>query len=267
VINAKGTAMKIVKYQQRDKDSWGIFQEGIIFSLEGDLYGEFRKGKQIGSLKEVRLLAPVEPTIMVCCGMNYTERFKEDYSSNLGLKPTAEPVIFFKPPSAVIGPSDDVVFLSIAETLRYEAELCVVIKRRARNVPEREAGNYILGYTCGNELGAMDLMKRDRWMTRAKGFDTSACLGPWVETDLQAGNLFIRSWVNGEKKQDGNTRFMIFSVEKLISFISQFMTLRPGDIIFTGSPAGACNVNVGDVMEIEIEGVGTLKNKVVRAGK
>ena len=259
--------MKIVKYQQRGKDSWGIFQEGRVFSLEGDLYGEFRKGKQIGTLEEVRLLAPVEPTNMVCCGMNYTERFKEDYSSNLGLKPTAEPVIFFKPPSAVVGPTDDVVFLSIAETLRYEAELCVVIKRRARNVPEREAGNYILGYTCGNELGAMDLMKRDRWMTRAKGFDTSACLGPWVETDLKASNLFIRSWVNGEKKQDSNTRFMIFSVGKLISFISEFMTLRPGDIIFTGSPEGAGNVNVGDVMEIEIEGIGILKNKVVHAEK
>jgi 2-keto-4-pentenoate hydratase/2-oxohepta-3-ene-1,7-dioic acid hydratase in catechol pathway len=259
--------MKIVKYQQRDGASWGILQEGNIFSLEGDLYGEFKKGKEVGSLKEARLLAPVEPTIMVCCGMNYMERFKEDYSSNLGLKPTAEPVIFFKPPSAVAGPMDDVVFLSIAETLRYEAELCVVIKRRARNVPEREAGNYILGYTCGNELGAMDLMKRDRWMTRAKGFDTSACLGPWVETDLQPGNLAIRSWVNGEKKQDSRTRFMIFSVAKLISFISDFMTLRPGDIIFTGSPEGACNVNIGDVMEIEIEGIGTLKNKVVKAEK
>jgi 2-keto-4-pentenoate hydratase/2-oxohepta-3-ene-1,7-dioic acid hydratase in catechol pathway len=257
--------MKIIKYQQPDRASWGILYEEKIFSLEGDRYGEFNQGKEICSLKEVRLLAPVEPTIMVCCGMNYMERFREDYSSNLGLKPTAEPVIFFKPPSAVVGPMQDVIFLPIAETLRYEAELCVVIKRRARNVPEREAGNYILGYTCGNELGAMDLMKRDRWMTRAKGFDTSACLGPWVETDLQPGNLAIRSWVNGEKKQDSHTRFMIFSVEKLISFISEFMTLRPGDIIFTGSPEGACNVNVGDVMEIEIEGIGILKNKVVRA--
>jgi 2-keto-4-pentenoate hydratase/2-oxohepta-3-ene-1,7-dioic acid hydratase in catechol pathway len=259
--------MKIVRYQRRDKDSWGILQEGRVFSLEGDLYGEFEKGKEICSLKEVRLIAPVEPTIMVCCGMNYRGRVKEDYSSNLGLKPTAEPVIFFKPPSAVAGPMDEVVFLPIAETLRYEAELCVVIKRRARNVPEREAGDYILGYTCGNELGAMDLMKRDRWMTRAKGFDTSACLGPWVETDLQPGNLSIRSWVNGEKKHDSHTRFMIFSVEKLISFISEFMTRRPGDIIFTGSPEGACNVKVGDIMEIEIEGIGILKNKVVPAEK
>jgi len=254
--------MKIIRFQKQGQEYWGILENEKVFALEGNLYGDFKKGKELCRLEDVRLLAPVVPTIMICCGMNYMERFKEDYFRDAGLKPTAEPIIFFKPATAVIGPMDDVIFPSIAETLRYEAELCVVIKRRARNVSEKEASDYILGYTCGNELGAMDLMKKDRWMTRAKGFDTSGPLGPCLVTNLNSHNLSIKSSVNGEKKQDSNTSFMIFSVERLISYISDFMTLRPGDVIWTGSPEGACNVNVGDVMEVEIEGIGILRNKV-----
>lgn len=259
--------MKIVKFQRVEKVNWGILENDKVFELRGNLYAEFKRGKEICNIEEVRLLAPVEPTIMVCCGMNYMERFKENYIGEARLKPTSEPIIFFKPATAVIGPLEDIIFPSIAETLRYEAELCAVIKRPARYVPEKEARDYILGYTCGNELGAMDLMKRDKWMTRAKGFDTSGCLGPYLVTDIEPNNISIRSSVNGEKKQDSNTRFMIFSVEKLISFISEFMTLRPGDVIWTGSPEGACNVNVGDTIEIEMSGIGILKNKVARASK
>ena len=258
--------MKIIRFRKQDQESWGVLENERVFALEGDLYGDFKKGKEICTLQQVKLLAPVEPTIMVCCGMNYAERFREDYSRNAGFKPTAEPTIFFKPASAVVGPLDDVVFPPMAETLRYEAELCMVIKRRARNVPEGEALDYILGYTCGNELGALDLVKKDRWMTRAKGFDTSGPLGPCLVTGLDPHNLSIKSRVNGEKKQDGHTSLMIFSIEKLISYISAFMTLRPGDIIWTGTPEGACNVHVGDVMEVEIEGIGVLRNKVIAAG-
>ena len=254
--------MKIVRFQKQNKIHWGILEEDTIFALEGDLYGDFAKGNELCRMKEVRLLAPAEPSIMLCVGMNYKERFNEYDFKKTGWMAPEEPILFFKPAAAVIGPTDDVIFPAIAQTLRYEAELCVVIKRLARNVIEKEAMDYVLGYTCGNELGAIDLMKKDKWLTRAKGFDTSGPLGPWIVTDLDPGNLSIKSRVNGEKKQDSNTRFMIFSVEKLISYISAFMTLRPGDIIWTGTPEGVGDVKVGDVMEVEIEGIGILKNKV-----
>jgi len=246
---------------------WGILEgEEEIFTLEGDLYGDFGKGEEVCRLADVKLLAPAEPTIMVACGMNYRARFQES-----GLKDEPqEPILFFKPPTAVIGSLEDVVFPTIAQEMRYEGELCVVMKRQARNVSEEDAMHYVLGYTCGNELGAMDLMKKDRWMTRAKGFDSSGPLGPFLVTDLNPHDLSIKSRLNGQIRQDSHTSLMIFRVEKLISYISEFMTLRPGDVIWTGTPAGTTNVNVGDLMEVEIEGIGILRNRVVapnRPGK
>jgi 2-keto-4-pentenoate hydratase/2-oxohepta-3-ene-1,7-dioic acid hydratase in catechol pathway len=251
--------MKIMRFQWQGKIHWGILEgKERVFALDGDLYGEFRKGKELCRLADVRLLAPAEPTIMVACGMNYRARVKEG-----GLKEEpAEPILFFKPPTAVIGSQEDVMFPAIAREMRYEGELCVIMKRQARNVPENEAMKYVLGYTCGNELGAMDLMKRDKWMTRAKGFDHSGPLGPFLVTDLDPHNLTIESRLNNQTKQKSHTSLMIFRVEKLISFISAFMTLRPGDVIWTGTPEGNCNVQVGDVMEVEIEGIGILRNRV-----
>jgi 2-keto-4-pentenoate hydratase/2-oxohepta-3-ene-1,7-dioic acid hydratase in catechol pathway len=228
--------MKILRFHWQGATLWGILEEpDRIFALEGDIYGDFHKGRPLGRLSGVKLLAP------------------------------AEPIIFFKPATAVVGPLEDVVFPSMAKEVRYEGELCVVMKRTARNVAEKDAMNYVLGYTCGNELGAMDLMKKDRWMTRAKGFDTSGPLGPFLVTGLDPHNLAIKSRVNGETKQDGHTSRMIFPVEKLVSYISAFMTLRPGDVIWTGTPEGNCNVKVGDVMEVEIEGIGILRNQVTAA--
>lgn len=258
----KKEIMKIVRFKKQNSVTWGILENETIFTLDGNIYDIFSKGKELCRLQEVKLLAPVEPTIMVCCGMNYMERFNEDDYKARGWVPPEEPILFFKPISSVVGPMDDVVFPSIAETLRCEAELCVVIKRRAKHVPEKDAPDYILGYTCGNELGAMDLVRKDKWLTRAKGFDTSGPLGPYLVTNLDSHNLAIKSWVNGEKKQDSNTSFMIFSIEKLISHISNFMTLNPGDVIWTGTPERNCGVKVEDVMEIEIEGIGILQNKV-----
>ncbi len=252
--------MKILRCQRQGKVHWGILEgEDKVFALDGDLYGEFTKGRELCRLADVKLLAPAEPTIMVACGMNYAARFKE---GGMIKDPPAEPIIFFKPATAVIGSHEDVVFPAIAREMRYEGELCVVMKRQARNVPENEAMKYVLGYTCGNELGAMDLMKRDRWLTRAKGFDNSGPLGPFLVTGLDPHNLTIQSRINNQTKQKSHTSRMIFRVEKLISYISGFMTLRPGDVIWTGTPEGNCNVQVGDVMEVEIEGIGVLRNKV-----
>lgn len=252
--------MKILRFQWQGKIYWGILEEkDKVFAVDGSIYGNFKKGKELCRLHDVKLLAPAEPTIMIACGMNYRARFKE---SGRREEPQ-EPTIFFKPATAVIGPLEDVVFPAIAKEMRYEGELCVIIKKEARNVAEKDAMNYVLGYTCGNELGAMDLMKKDRWMTRAKGFDTSGPLGPFLVTDLDPHNVAIKSRLNGETKQDSNTNLMIFRVEKLISYISAFMTLHPGDVIWMGTPEGNSNVKVGDVMEVEIEGIGILKNQVV----
>ena len=250
--------MKIVRFQWEGKVRWGIVEDGTIFALDGDLYGDFRQGKELCRLQDVRLLAPAEPSITIACGMNYIDHIRE-----MGWVAPQEPALFFKPINTVIGPEDDIVYPSVAQDLRYEAELCFVMKREAKNISEKEALGHVLGYTCGNDLTAMDLKKKDERLTRAKGFDTSGPLGPFLVTGLDPHNLAIKGRVNGETKQDSNTSLMIFGVEKLISYISAFMTLRRGDVIWTGTPrGGSCPVKVGDVIEVEIEGIGVLKNKV-----
>ncbi len=256
--------MKLIRFLRDGTAQWGILEGEKIFSLVGSPYEKFSRGQELGQLPEVKLLPPAEPTVMVCCGMNYSARVGEDGWTKEWTQPE-EPLIFFKPPSSMVGHLDPVVFPAQAETLRYEGELCAVMKRRVRNVSEKEALNCVLGYTCGNELGAMDLMKKDRWLTRAKGFDTFAPLGPCLATDLDPQNLRLRTSVNGRLMQDGHTSQMIFSVGKIISYISSFMTLNPGDVVMTGTPEGACNVIVGDVMEIDIEGIGILRNRVIAA--
>jgi 2-keto-4-pentenoate hydratase/2-oxohepta-3-ene-1,7-dioic acid hydratase in catechol pathway len=251
--------MKIVRFQWRGKVNWGILEGDTIFSLSGDLYGDFKRDKKLCQREDVRLLAPVESSITIACGMNYMDHIKE-----MGWEIPKEPALFFKPATTVVGPDDDVVYPAISQDLRYEGELCCVIKRPAKNVPEKEALNYVLGYTCGNDFTGFDLNKKDGRLTRAKGFDTSGPLGPCLVTGLDPHNLNIKSRLNGELKQDSNTGLTIFTVEKLVSYISGFLTLRPGDVVWTGTPrGGACPVKVGDVTEVEIEGIGILRNKVV----
>lgn len=251
--------MKIVRFQWQDKVNWGILEGDAIFALVGDLYGDFGKGKELCRLQDVRLLAPVEPSIMVACGLNYIAHIKD-----MGWDVPQEPALFFKPANTVVGPEEDILYPAVTQDLRYEAELCCVIKSRAKDVAEEEALDYVLGYTCGNDLTAMDLIKKDERLTRAKAFDTAGPLGPCLVTGLDPHNLAIKGRVNGETKQDSNTGLTIFSIEKLISYISAFMTLRPGDVVWTGTPkGGACPIKLGDVTEVEIEDIGILRNKVV----
>jgi 2-keto-4-pentenoate hydratase/2-oxohepta-3-ene-1,7-dioic acid hydratase in catechol pathway len=251
--------MKIARFHWQGKVSWGIVEGDTIFALDGDLYGDFKKGKKVCQLPGVRLLAPVVPSIMVACGRNYMDHIRE-----MDWPVPEEPLLFFKPAHTVIGPEDDIVFPAVSRDIRYEAELCVVIKRQAKNVAEEEALNYVLGYTCGNDATAIDLFEKDGFLARAKGFDTSGPLGPFLVTGLDPYNLAIKGRVNGVMKQDSNTALMVFGVKKLISYISTFMTLRPGDAVWTGTPGGgSCPVKLGDVIEVEIDGIGVLKNKLV----
>ncbi len=199
----------------------------------------------------------VAPTKIVCIGRNYAEHAKE-----LGHDVPSEPVIFLKPPSSVLRPEGTIVRPPQSQRVDHEGELVIVIGRVARNVRRAGWRDYVLGFTCGNDVTARDLQKKDVQFTRGKGFDTFCPIGPVIETDLDPSALQLVTRVNGEIRQNGNTRDMIFPCDVLIEFITSVMTLVPGDVIFTGTPAGVGPLNAGDAVEVEIEGIGTLRNHV-----
>lgn len=213
------------------------------------------------SRTRVRLLPPVLPNKVVAFGRNYADHAKE-----LGNEVPDTPFAFFKPSTSVIGPGDEIQYPSFSEDLHHEAELAVVIGRMCREVPRERVKDVILGYTCANDITARDVQKREKQWARAKGFDTSCPLGPWVETDLDPSDLTIQLTVNGHQRQLGRTSEMINSIEDLIVNITEAMTLLPGDVILTGTPAGVGPLTVGDEVAVTIEGIGTLTNKVVKRG-
>ena len=248
--------MKIGRFIYQDRIVWGILDNDGIRVLGSLPFCELKVDKEIPHLG-VKLLAPVQPSKIVLVGLNY-----KDHAQELGMPVPLEPIIFLKPPSAVVGPEEDIVYPPVVDRLDYEAELAVVIKKKCKNVKEEEVNDFILGYTCLNDVTARDLQKKDGQWTRAKSFDTFCPIGPWIETDIDPCNLKIRSYLNGKLKQNSTTANFTFSVPFLVSFISKIMTLLPGDVISTGTPPGMGEMNPGDIVEIEIEGIGILKNKV-----
>ena len=226
--------------------------------LVGEVAGRsIYAGGRVYDLDEVEILAPVEPTKVVCVGLNYAEHAKE-----LHMEPPKEPIIFLKPPTAVIGPGADIVIPPASSQVDYEGEMAVVIGKRCRNVSAKEAHDYILGITNFNDVTARDLQRRDGQWTRAKSFDTFAPMGPYV-VDADPSSLKIRTRVNGAAKQSSNTSDLIFPVPELVEFISEIMTLLPGDVIATGTPPGVGPLKAGDCVEVEVQGLSTLKNGVV----
>lgn len=212
-----------------------------------------------GQVQVERLLAPVLPGKIVAVGLNY-----RDHAREMGLKLPEEPILFMKPSTSVIGPDEVIRYPAMSSRVDYEAELAVVIGRTCREVRADEAGAYILGYTCFNDVTARDLQTRDGQWTRAKSFDTFAPIGPFIVTDIENPHaLDIRAFVNGEPRQSSNTANLIFNVYELVAFISHVMTLEPGDVIATGTPSGIGPMNRGDEVAVQIEGIGMLKNKVV----
>ncbi|GAC1581126.1 MAG: fumarylacetoacetate hydrolase family protein [Candidatus Dormibacteria bacterium] len=199
----------------------------------------------------------IRPTKVVGVGRNYA-----DHARELGNDLPSEPLIFLKPSTAVVGDGDEVVYPEQSSNLHHEAELAVVIGRACRKVSPEEATQYIRGYTCANDVTARDLQNSDPQWTRGKGFDTFCPLGPVIVTDIDPGNLRVLMRVNGEVRQDASTADMIFPVPRLISYISSFMTLLPDDVILTGTPSGVGPVQRGDLMEVEVEGIGILRNRV-----
>jgi len=252
--------MRVVRFDRQGRSSYGILEGEEVSVLEGPPYDGLAKTTgEVLSLPEVTLLAPCEPSKIIALGLNY-----KDHAAEYGSIVPLEPLIFMKPSTAVIGPDAAIIYPAMSKRVDYEAELAVVIGKTARHVPEDRAFAYVLGYTRFNDVTARDLQRKDGQFTRAKGFDTFAVIGPWIETDIaDPDGLTVEAYLNGEQKQYSNTSDMVFGVATLISFISRIMTLLPGDVIATGTPSGVGPMQVGDVVEIRVENIGALRNQVV----
>ncbi len=251
--------MKLLRFQGKNgKIGFGVPQGNKVLEVEGDIFNEYRITETTFDIKELGLLHPCLPSKIVAVGLNY-----KDHASEMKKTPPEEPMLFMKPGTSVIGHEDKIIYPKhMSSRVDYEGELAVVIGKTANWIKESEAHKYILGYTCINDVTARDLQARDVQYTRAKGFDSFAPIGPVIETDLDPTDLQISTFLNGERKQHSRTSNLIFSVPRLLSFISHVMTLLPGDIIATGTPAGIGPMKTGDKIEVEIEGIGILRNYV-----
>ena len=243
----------------RPEPRCGIVAGESVREIEGDFFSAWKETARAWPLAAVKLLPPVTPGKIVCLGRNYRE-----HAAELGNEPPAEPLIFLKPPSAVIGPEEPIVLPLISKRVDYEGELAIVIGRTCSQLgPQTDPRHFVLGYTCLNDVTARDLQKADAQWTRAKGFDTFCPLGPVMETQLDLATTTVETFLNGERRQSAPVAEMIFSVDAIIRWIAQVMTLLPGDIISTGTPAGIGSLAPGDVVEVVVSGVGTLRNPVV----
>jgi len=250
--------MIIIRFQTSTGPQFGILEGETVYRAEGGYATGFQSGQAVGGLGQITLLSPCQPTKIVALGRNYAAHAAEH-----GADVPSQPLIFLKPPSAVIGPGEPIVCPPQSQQVEHEAELAVVIGRPARRVTAAHAWGYILGYTCANDVTARDLQRSDGQWSRAKGFDTFAPLGPWIITELDPGDLAVTCRVNGQVKQQASTADMVFKIAQLVEFITAVMTLEPGDVILTGTPEGVSPIQPGDVVEVEIQGIGALRNPVV----
>src|SRR5947208_3834284 len=247
--------MQIARFKAGGKTRYGALEGAVVVEYSGTPFTLFRRGRRRYPLKQTVLLAPVVPSKIVAVGLNYRDHAKE-----MNLPIPEEPRIFLKPTTAVIGPCDPIVYPPQTARVNHEAELAVVMKRRCRSVPAARAREYVLGYTCLNDLTARDLQRRDGMPSRAKAFDTFCPIGPCIATDIDPNAVAIEAYVNGELRQSSSTKELIFPVEELVARISEVMTLLPGDVIATGTPSGVGPLEPGDRIELRIEGIGSLWN-------
>jgi 2-keto-4-pentenoate hydratase/2-oxohepta-3-ene-1,7-dioic acid hydratase in catechol pathway len=250
--------VKIARVSYGGGISFAAVEDGTAAELDGPPIGELRFTGRRAPLADCRLLAPTLPSKVVAVGLNY-----RDHAEEMGQPIPSEPLVFLKPGTAVIGPGEAIRKPPACERLDYEGELAVVVGGLVRRADRAAAERAILGYTCGNDVTARDLQARDGQWTRAKGFDTFCPLGPWIVTDLDPADLALEVRVNGEVRQRSSTRNLIFDPPELVAFVSQVMTLLPGDVILTGTPAGVGPMEPGDTVEVEIAGIGVLSNPVV----
>ena len=246
--------MKRIRYRNEDGVSWGELEGGTVYPLT-NLLGE-RSGPTV-MLSDVTLLAPCEPKNIVCVGKNYAKHVVEMGGSAEDLP--KEPGLFIKSLNTLANPGDPVPYPSWTSNLHFEGELAVVISREMRDVAEADALQHVLGYTCAVDVTARDKQRSDLQWARGKSADGFCPVGPWLETDLDTSSLSVQTQLNGEMKQDGNTEDLIFSVPKILSYISSFLTLKPGDLVLTGTPDGVGPMQAGDKLEVTVEGIGTLE--------
>jgi 2-keto-4-pentenoate hydratase/2-oxohepta-3-ene-1,7-dioic acid hydratase in catechol pathway len=251
--------MRIARVQQGGAAAWAIVENDTVYRLEGSPWDGPRRGERIGDLGSTRLLAPCEPTKIVCIGLNYRAHAAES-----GQQVPEEPLMFLKPPTSVVGPGEDVVWAPGSKKIDYEAELAVVFKKRAKHVPAGQYKAYVLGYTCANDVSARDFQRGDGQWARAKGSDTFCPLGPWIETDVNPSDLRISGTLDGQVKQDSRTSDLVFNVDFLVSHLTKYFTMEPGDVLITGTPAGIGDMPVGSEYEVTIEGIGSLRNKMTK---
>lgn len=249
--------MKIIRFIYKRRICWGILEKDVIRLLKREPYQKILLTNNRVDFYRIELLAPSSPSKIILAGLNY-----RDHAEELGLPIPTEPIIFLKPPTSVIAHRQNIVYPEGVGRLDYEAELALIIKKEARNIPQDCACDYILGYTCLNDVTARDLQQKDGQWTRAKSFDTFCPFGPYLETDINPACLKVRSYLNGKRVQDSDTSKFIFSIDYLVSFISRIMTLFPGDVISTGTPAGVGPMHLNDKIEVEIEGICNLMNYI-----
>jgi len=251
--------MRVARFSRGGEPKFGIVDGPELVVLKGHplVLGYETTGERV-PIKDVKLLAPTIPSKVVCVGKNYA-----DHAAELGLVANEEPTIFFKPSSAIIGPGDAIILPTQSQQIELEAELTIVIGQMAKNVSEADALNYVWGFTIANDVTARDLQFSDDQWARSKAFDSFCPLGPWIETEFVPDGQMIESRIDGEIRQSASIDLMLHDVPKIISYVSHNMTLLPGDIILTGTPAGIAKISSGEIVECEIEGIGTLVNPVV----
>lgn len=249
--------MKICRFERYGAVGIGIMEGEEIWVCDENL----QKTDELWYPDEVSIVAPANPSKIVCVGRNYAE-----HAAELGNEVPKSPLLFLKAPSSIIGPGKSIVIPPQSDQVEHEGELAVVIGKRAKNIPDDEDPlTYVLGYSCLNDVTARDIQRADVQFTRGKSFDTFCPIGPIIETELDVSDVRVTTTVNGEVRQDGRTSQMVFPIPYLVRYISQQMTLMPGDIIATGTPSGVSKMNPGDICEVTVEGIGTLRNKVEAA--
>jgi 2-keto-4-pentenoate hydratase/2-oxohepta-3-ene-1,7-dioic acid hydratase in catechol pathway len=253
--------MKFCRYTMRNgsfSPHYGLMEGDSVFEISGIPWGQWSRGSNSSPLSAVRLIAPVEPSKIVCIGRNYAA-----HAAELGNEVPKEPMMFLKPPSSIVGPEEAIVLTRYSQRVEHEGELALVIGRRCSHLRDSEdALSFVMGYTCLNDVTARDLQKSDVQFTRAKGFDTFCAVGPHIETELDSSNVLVETHVNGARRQSGTTALMVYPPAFLVRWISRMITLMPGDIIATGTPAGVGPLVAGDTVEVSVAGVGVLRNPV-----
>lgn len=251
--------MKFARFMTREKTVHvGWINEDRVGLVEGDIFGEYRRLESTLPIKSITLLPPVEPGKIICLGRNYVEHAKEQ-----GAEVPESPMMFLKAQTAVIANRDNIILPVQSQQVEHEAELVVVIGKKGRWISVEQAMDHVFGFTIGNDVTARDLQQKDGQWTRSKSFDTFCPVGPWIETEIDSSDMLITCRVNSELRQMASTREMVFTVPQIVAYISTVMTLLPGDLIFTGTPAGIGPLVNGDEVEIEIEGIGILRNSVI----